>query len=221
MNRNTDNHKETRKTPSQDAQGRWYELLSPTQKKKKCRGNRKARRLRRRERERQQQQQKQQQVTNNANQTEQSVLIIIDDNDDPEGEEQEQIQILPNQHEITSENKRKRQSLNTDEINVHRSFSQLSISQENVTKKNTKTTTTTTTTGNPSNNQVSTVVNDDNHEENNESLFVNNLKRLKPSYLKGSDEIFKRFLSNAIKEGDQIVQYSDTEQMKSFNLFVR
>ncbi|CAF3901534.1 unnamed protein product, partial [Rotaria sordida] len=52
------------KNPSQDAQGHWYELLSPTQvltgqqqqpqehgdekKKKKCRGNRRAQRLRRR-----------------------------------------------------------------------------------------------------------------------------------------------------------------------------
>ncbi|CAF4283353.1 unnamed protein product, partial [Rotaria sordida] len=55
------------KTPSQDAQGHWYELLSPTQvltgqqqpqehgeekKKKKCRGNRTAQRLRRRLRQR-------------------------------------------------------------------------------------------------------------------------------------------------------------------------
>ncbi|CAF2053980.1 unnamed protein product [Rotaria magnacalcarata] len=41
-------------------------------------------------------------------------------------------------------------------------------------------------------------------------------QRLKPSYLKGSDEIFKRFLSNAIKEGDQIVQYSDTDEKLQF-----
>ena len=66
MNMNN-NHNEPIKTPSQDAQGCWYELLSPTQvltgqeqhlqgnnqeqqeqKKKKCRGNRNAQRLRRR-----------------------------------------------------------------------------------------------------------------------------------------------------------------------------
>lgn len=61
------NNNSTSKTPSQDAQGRWYELLSPTQvltgedqqpltklatstttqSKKKCRGNRKAQRERR------------------------------------------------------------------------------------------------------------------------------------------------------------------------------
>ncbi|CAF4754720.1 unnamed protein product [Rotaria sp. Silwood2] len=69
MNMNTNINTETIKTPSQDAQGRWYELLSPTQvltgqqqqqepeqpqehdkveKKKKCRGDRKAQRRRRR-----------------------------------------------------------------------------------------------------------------------------------------------------------------------------
>ena len=31
MNMNIDNNKETIKTSSQDAQDRWYELLSPTQ----------------------------------------------------------------------------------------------------------------------------------------------------------------------------------------------
>ncbi|CAF4444022.1 unnamed protein product [Rotaria sp. Silwood2] len=66
MNTNSNMNLETSKTPSQDGQGRWYELLSPTQvltgqqqqqeahmgeqpiKKKKCRGDRKAQRRRRR-----------------------------------------------------------------------------------------------------------------------------------------------------------------------------
>ncbi|CAF5069777.1 unnamed protein product [Rotaria sp. Silwood1] len=67
MNANSHMNLDTFKTPNQDAQGRWYELLSPTQvptgqqqqqqspvgeqltkKKKKCRGNRKAQRQRRR-----------------------------------------------------------------------------------------------------------------------------------------------------------------------------
>ncbi|CAF4240259.1 unnamed protein product [Rotaria sp. Silwood2] len=66
MNANSNMNLETSKTPSQDGQGRWYELLSPTQvltgqqqqqeahmgeqpiKKKKCRGDRKAQRRRRR-----------------------------------------------------------------------------------------------------------------------------------------------------------------------------
>ena len=104
MNINTNNNQETIKTPSQDAQGRWQELLSPTQvltgqvqnldnnkkeqkKKKKCRGDRKAQRLRRREH------QQQQNASNNTNHMEQNFVSIMDDNDDLEGKEEEQIQV--------------------------------------------------------------------------------------------------------------------------------
>ncbi|CAF1031841.1 unnamed protein product [Didymodactylos carnosus] len=78
-------------TPSQNSEGRWYELLSPTQisigeqksddnkkqqqKKKKCRGNRKAQHLRRRERRDQQ-----------------IIKTHGEDNDDPMEEDLEQIQ---------------------------------------------------------------------------------------------------------------------------------
>ncbi|CAF4832222.1 unnamed protein product [Rotaria sp. Silwood2] len=53
MSINTNINTEMIKTPSQDVQGRWYELLSPTQhgkvkKKTKCRGDRKVQRRRRR-----------------------------------------------------------------------------------------------------------------------------------------------------------------------------
>ena len=96
---------------------------------------------------------------------------------------------LNNQHQTAaSENKRKRHNLNKDDMNINRSFSQLSISQENVKKKKTTTTTTT-----QSSNQILTVANGDNQEENNESLFMNHVQKFKPSYLKVSDEIFKVF----------------------------
>ncbi|CAF1411824.1 unnamed protein product [Rotaria sordida] len=94
------NNNEPIKTPSQDAQGCWYELLSPTQvltgeqnlnndkkqqktKKKKCCGNQKAQCLRRRERR------QQQKMNHNTNHMDQSVIFIEDDNDDSENEEQQ------------------------------------------------------------------------------------------------------------------------------------
>ncbi|CAF5149685.1 unnamed protein product, partial [Rotaria sp. Silwood1] len=146
---------------SQDAQGHWWEMLSRTQiliqqqenlnnhnnkeqqqtKKKKRRGNRKAQRLRRSERRQVQKQ------SNNKNHMAESVIIVVDDNDDNvEGEQQTQIQTYSlNKHlETRSENKRKRQELNQDNIDVSRSFSQLSISQGNKPKRNKRTTTTTT-----------------------------------------------------------------------------
>lgn len=80
---NSDHRKDsTVRTPSQDAQGRWYELLSPTQvltrqesarvnntmdqpkKKTKSHGNRKAQHKRRRERRKQQKSHKHMNVTN-------------------------------------------------------------------------------------------------------------------------------------------------------------
>lgn len=90
---------------SQDAQGRWWEMLSPTQvltgqqnlnnhkkqqqkKKQNCHGNRKEQHKRRRIR-------RQQQKTDNnhTNHMDQDVIIILDDNDGSEGEKHTQIQV--------------------------------------------------------------------------------------------------------------------------------
>ena len=53
-------------------------------------------------------------------------------------------------------------------------------------------------------------------EENNESLPTSYMQRFKPHYLKVSDQIFKQMLSNAIKDGDKIVEYLDTNEKVQF-----
>ncbi|CAF3912234.1 unnamed protein product [Rotaria sp. Silwood1] len=213
---------------SQIAQGHWWEMLSPRQilseqqenlnnqnnkeqqqtKKKKRHDNRKAQHLRRRERRQVQKQ------NNNTNHMAESVIIVVDDNDDNvEGEQQTQIQTYSlNKHlETRSENKRKRQELNQDNIDVSRSFSQLSISQGNKPKRNKRTTTTTTT--DETNNQLVKVVNGQNQKENdNELLPMNSIQRFKPSYLKISDQGFKQMLSNGIDNGDEIIQCLNTDE---------
>ncbi|CAF5138579.1 unnamed protein product [Rotaria sp. Silwood1] len=211
---------------SQIAQGHWWEMLSPRQilseqqenlnnqnnkeqqqtKKKKRHDNRKAQHLRRRERRQVQKQ------NNNTNHMAESVIIVVDDNDDNvEGEQQTQIQTYSlNKHlETRSENKRKRQELNRDNIDVSRSFSQLLISQENKPKRNKRTTTTT----DETNNQLVKVVNGQNQKENdNELLPMNSIQKFKPSYLKISDQGFKQMLSNGIDNGDEIIQCLNTDE---------
>jgi hypothetical protein len=49
-------------------------------------------------------------------------------------------------------------------------------------------------------------MNDDNKQENN----MNYIQRFKPHYLQVSDQIFKQMLSNAIPDGDKIVQCLNT-----------
>ncbi|CAF3912322.1 unnamed protein product [Rotaria sp. Silwood1] len=214
---------------SQDAQGHWWGMLSSTQilteqqenlnnhnnkeqqqtKKKKRRGNQKAQHLRRRERRQVQKQ------SNNKNHMAESVIIVVDDNDgNVEGEQETQIQIYSlNKHlETRSENKRKRQELNRDNIDVSRSFSQLSISQENKPKRNKRTTTT-----NETNNQLVKVVNGQNQKENdNELLPMNSIQKFKPSYLKISDQVFKQMLSNGIDNGHEIIQCLNTDEKLQF-----
>ncbi|CAF5038937.1 unnamed protein product [Rotaria sp. Silwood1] len=214
---------------SQDAQGHWWGMLSPTQilteqqenlnnhnnkeqqqtKKKKRRGNRKAQLLRRRERRQIQKQ------SNNKNPIAESVIIVVDDNGgNVEGEQETQTQIYSlNKHlETRSENKRKRQELNRDNIDVSRSFSQLSISQENKPKRNKRTTTT-----NETNNQLVKVVNGQNQKENdNELLPMNSIQKFKPSYLKISDQVFKQMLSNGIDNGHEIIQCLNTDEKLQF-----
>ncbi|CAF4090544.1 unnamed protein product, partial [Rotaria sordida] len=221
----------------QDAQGRWQELLSPTQlltgqeqnldnnnekqpKKKKRHGNRKRQHQRRRLRR---QQHKQNNTT--TNHTNQDILIVIDDTDDnPEEDNEEQpIQqnVQNNQHRTGLENKRKRQEPNEDDIQVSRSFSQLSISQRNLKK------TKSTIGNNSSNNEILNVVTDTNEklqqqqqhkkqEEDNDLLPTNYVQQFKPSYLKVSDKIFRRMLLNSIEDGNKIVQCLNTNEKLQF-----
>ncbi|CAF4147799.1 unnamed protein product, partial [Rotaria sordida] len=221
----------------QDAQGRWQELLSPTQlltgqeqnldnnnekqpKKKKRHGNRKRQHQRRRLRR---QQHKQNNTT--TNHTNQDILIVIDDTDDnPEEDNEEQpIQqnVQNNQHRTGLENKRKRQEPNEDDIQVSRSFSQLSISQRNLKK------TKSTIGNNSSNKEISNVVTDTNEklqqqqqqkkqEGDNDLLPTNYVQQFKPCYLKVSDKIFTRMLSNSIEDGNKIVQCLNTNEKLQF-----
>ncbi|CAF3868203.1 unnamed protein product [Rotaria sordida] len=208
----TSNNQQTLKTRIQDAQGCWHELISPTQ---------------RRRISRQQQKINNNNNNNNTNHMEQDIILTNGDNYDSEGKKQVRIQTCSennnNQQEIRLGNKRKHQELNKDDINFNRSFSQLSISQRNSKKKKT---TTTTTRNNQSNNELSNIVSDNNKqqnkkeeeedEENNESLLNNYIQRFKPQYLKVPDQIFERMSSNAILNGDKIVQCLDTNEKLHF-----
>ncbi|CAF1473541.1 unnamed protein product, partial [Rotaria sordida] len=200
----------------QDAQGRWQELLSPTQlltgQEQNLDNNN-------------EKQPKKKNAMNNTttNHTNQDILIVIDDTDDnPEEDNEEQpIQqnVQNNQHRTGLENKRKRQELNEDDIQVSRSFSQLSISQKNLKK------TKSTIGNNSSNNEISNVVTDANEKvqqqqkqqkEDNELLSINYVKQFKPNYLKVSDKIFQRMLSNSIEDGNKIVQCLNTNKKLQF-----
>ncbi|CAF1271585.1 unnamed protein product [Rotaria sordida] len=214
----------------QDAQGRWHALLSPTQvltgqeqsltnnnekqpKKKKCHSNRKQQHQRRRLRR---QQHKQNHTT--TNHTDQGILIIIDDTDDNPDEDNEEQSIQNNQHRTRLENKRKRQETDEDDIQVNRSFNQLSISQRNLKKIKS------TTGNNSSTNEISNVVTDANENqqqqkkqgEDNDLLPTNYVQQFKPRYLEVSDKIFKRILSNSIEDGNKIVQCLNTNEKLQF-----
>ncbi|CAF2971529.1 unnamed protein product [Rotaria sp. Silwood2] len=194
---------------SQDAQGRWFELLSPTQiltgqqqnlennkkqqKKKKCHGNRKQQHQRRRLRR-----QQMKQNNNPTNHIQQDILIVIDDTDDnPEEDGQEQEQQIQegtknSQHRLGLENKRKRQEINKDDIHISQSFSELSISQMNPKK------TKSTIEDQQSEKEVLNLVNGDTNEqqqqqqqqqEDNDLISANCVQRFKPRYLRVSDKI--------------------------------
>ncbi|CAF4270508.1 unnamed protein product, partial [Rotaria sordida] len=126
-----------------------------------------------------------------------------------------------NQHRTGLENKRKRQEPNEDDIQVSRSFSQLSISQRNLKK------TKSTIGNNSSNKEISNVVTDTNEklqqqqqqkkqEGDNDLLPTNYVQQFKPCYLKVSDKIFTRMLSNSIEDGNKIVQCLNTNEKLQF-----
>ena len=91
----------------QDAQSRWWEVLSQTEiliereqnlcadkekhkKKKKCHGNRKEQHRRRRERRHRQQKQ---QINHNTNHINQNIITVMENNVDPIRQQNEQIQV--------------------------------------------------------------------------------------------------------------------------------
>ncbi|CAF1042629.1 unnamed protein product [Didymodactylos carnosus] len=148
---------QAKKTPSQDAQGRWYELLSPGQiltgqengdihilerpqqamgvtttiiqgkKKKKCRGNRKAQRQRRKLRRQEEKQQKKR-----------NVVDTDDDLSGRNGEEEEDAQTSSGQSQPSTRGgtKRKRHELSHNDVrHLSQSLSQLSVSRQQVKKQ--------------------------------------------------------------------------------------
>ncbi|CAF4208007.1 unnamed protein product, partial [Rotaria sordida] len=123
-----------------------------------------------------------------------------------------------NQHRTRLENKRKRQETDEDDIQVNRSFNQLSISQRNLKKIKS------TTGNNSSTNEISNVVTDANENqqqqkkqgEDNDLLPTNYVQQFKPRYLEVSDKIFKRILSNSIEDGNKIVQCLNTNEKLQF-----
>ena len=123
-----------------------------------------------------------------------------------------------------SKNKRKRQDVNQNGTHVNRSLSQLSISQETNPKKkkmpslsDTIIETTAVIDHPPVNVLRSEGTNDNEPEmdiENQNKLLIttNSIKKLQPHYLTVSDEIFKQLLSNAIEDGNQLVQCLNTDE---------
>jgi hypothetical protein len=125
---------------------------------------------------------------------------------------------MHHENEKASENKRKRHGLNTDDTHVSRSFSQLSISQNDPQRKKIKTKGN----KNQSRHKLSKVVNnDDRQEEINEddssnsddALTTNYLQTFKPRYLNVSDKLFKQMLSDTIKDtNDTTIESLDTKE---------
>ena len=85
-------------------------------------------------------------------------------------------------------------------MHMDKSFSQLSISQQFL--KKTKM------------NDLSNVLNKKNNQP--QEIPISFVSTLVPRYLTGSDRIFKQMLSRAVNDGEQIVQWLDTnEKLKS------
>jgi len=112
-------------------------------------------------------------------------------------------------------NKRKRQDLNHNEedgIHVNRSFSQLSLLQNDSKKKKLMTTNYPQST----NNELSSkVINNTNNDNDDNVLTMNYLQKIKPHYLKVSDKMLKQMLSNTIKNDNDrivIIQALDTQE---------
>jgi len=113
------------------------------------------------------------------------------------------------------EKKRKRQDLNHNEedgIHINRSFSQLSLLQNDSKKKKLMKTTNLQSTHNE---LSSKIINNTNNDNDDNAVTINYLQKIKPHYLKVSDNKFKQMLSNAIKNDNDkiiIIQALDTQE---------
>ncbi|CAF4560060.1 unnamed protein product, partial [Rotaria magnacalcarata] len=121
---------------------------------------------------------------------------------------------MASQQRITTENKRKRPG-STDNINVSRSFSQLSILQRNSKKKKS------TSRNNLSDNDAVHATANDNQQQQHRDHNVEDMdhsseesymQQFKPRYLRVSDKIFKRVLSNTIDQDNNMVKNLDTKE---------
>ncbi|CAM4767668.1 unnamed protein product [Rotaria magnacalcarata] len=178
------------------------------QKKKKSHGNRKEQHKRRKLLRRQQQQQQESHVNNNY-----MDQNIIDQRQQDEERELIHDDRMASQQRITTENKRKRPG-STDNINVSRSFSQLSIIQRNSKKKKS------TSRNNLSDNDAVHATANDNQQQHRDhnvedmdhSSEESYMQQFKPRYLRVSDKIFKRVLSNTIDQDNNMVKNLDTKE---------
>ncbi|CAF3969226.1 unnamed protein product [Rotaria sordida] len=202
-------------------------------KKKKSHGNRKEQHKRRRIRH-----QEQKRLMNNTrNPTGENIIRADNDNEDQNGEQIGQNLARNTGRRKRSKNKRKRQHRNQNEQHINQSLSQLSISQEMQAKRQKLNTTTTTTTismaiidkNDQSVNRISKEVSHDknNYQEEEDGGDIDNvdkeeytmsfpmincLQKFKPKYLQVSNRIFKQMLSNAIEDGNKIVQCLNTDE---------
>ena len=185
----------TTKTPLQDAQGPWYQLLSPTQvltgdnevpmvkttTKKKCHGNRKAQRQRRKLRRQEKQQNEMDHEMNDV--TIQDDVVHLDTEEEEESTQRN--------------NKRKRDALSNDRSGpLSQSLSQLSISPQKVVKQ-----------------PKLDVIERDEQEQQGQ---CNEKCQRTPKYLSVPDAIFVRLLSKAIEHGKPIIQWLNTKEKIDF-----
>ncbi|CAF1535754.1 unnamed protein product [Adineta ricciae] len=185
--------------------------------KRKCRGDRKAQNLRRRQRRKQ--------INGNTEHANEHVIVISEDGNQVEnGIDEDQIQeySMNIQHVLKPENKRKRQESNRDDVQVSRSFSQLSISRGAAKKKKKITTATSneSATGllNGTNDDIQARKRNDQEEndDTDEVLTTNSLHQFKPKYLRTSNRIFTQMLSNLLDANENIIQCFNTNEKLQF-----
>ena len=119
---------------------------------------------------------------------------------------------MDTQHQMRTENKRKRQQVNNGDKNFSRSFSQLSISQGNSKKARSKS---------KSIHSISETMNEEENDHQNvenheQPTVMDHLQKFKPHYLTVSDRKFKEMLSNCTSEGDQLKQGLNTDEKLQF-----
>lgn len=104
-----------------------------------------------------------------------------------------------NELSLSKENLKKKKTTTIEEaLTLERSFSVLSISQENI-KKATVT-------------SKESLAVDNQIKNGNEESSMSYLEKFKPRYLKVSDHVFKRILSNSIENGFKLVQCLNTPE---------